>query len=199
MVSPGTPLAPNGQPGWEHNPSAWSHRRRVIGLALVGAGIASYLTLYQAGLIQHVWEPFFGDGSEIVLHSWVSSALPVPDATLGVLAYLVEVVLASIGGTARWRTTPWVVFALGVAVCVFGITSILLVVAQPLLFHALCTLCLASAVISLTLVGPVVDEVQASLHFLEQVRSDGGSRWRGFWGLPSDAHRDRHRAPRQVA
>jgi hypothetical protein len=112
MRSPDAPLAPDGPPGWDHNPSAWSHRRWVIGLALLGAAIASYLTLYQAGAIRQVWEPFFGDGSEIVLHSWVSSALPVPDATLGVLAYLSEAVLASLGGTARWRTTPWVVFAL---------------------------------------------------------------------------------------
>src|SRR5690242_11836835 len=85
-------------PGWHRNPSAWSHRRWVIGLALLGAGIATYLTLYQAGLIRQVWEPFFGDGSEIVLRSWVSTMLPVPDATLGVLAYLVEAVLASLGG-----------------------------------------------------------------------------------------------------
>ena len=62
-------------PGWDHNPSSWSHRRWVVGLALAGAGIASYLTLYQAGLMRQVWEPFFGDGSATVLHSWVSSTL----------------------------------------------------------------------------------------------------------------------------
>jgi uncharacterized membrane protein len=192
----GTTDAP---PGWHHNPSDWSHRRWVIGLALVGAGIATYLLLYQAGLMRQVWEPFFGDGSETVLHSWVSSTLPVPDATLGVLAYLVEAVLASLGGTARWRTTPWVVFALGAAVCVFGMTSVLLVLAQPLLFHAWCTLCLTSAAISMTLVGPAIGEVQASLHFLERVGADGGSRWRAFWGLGPDADRDRPEAPRQMA
>jgi uncharacterized membrane protein len=171
----------------------------VIGLALLGFGIASYLTLYQAGLIRQVWEPFFGDGSEVVLHSWVSRTLPVPDATLGALAYLVEVVLASLGGTARWRTAPWIVSALGGAVCVFGMTSILLVIAQPLLFHAWCTLCLTSAVISLTLVGLAIDEVQASLHVLERVGADGGSRWRAFWGLAPTADHDRPEAPRQVA
>jgi uncharacterized membrane protein len=171
----------------------------VIGLALLGAGIAAYLTLYQAGLIRQVWEPFFGNGSEIVLHSWVSRTLPVPDATLGMLAYLVEAVLASLGGTARWRTRPWIVFALGVAVCVFGMTSILLVVAQPLLFHAWCTLCLTSAVISLTLVAPAVDEVHASLRFLERVGADGGSRWRAFWGLAPTSDHDRPDVPRQVA
>ncbi|MFN8521445.1 MAG: hypothetical protein U0667_19150, partial [Chloroflexota bacterium] len=78
MRSPDAAPATELPPGWDHNPSAWSHRRRVVGLALVGAGIASYLTLYQAGLIRQVWEPFFGDGSQVVLHSWVSRTLPVP-------------------------------------------------------------------------------------------------------------------------
>jgi uncharacterized membrane protein len=186
-------------PGWVHNPSAWSHRLWVVGLALIGVGIALYLTLYQAGLIQQVWEPFSGDGSAIVLHSWVSRTLPVPDATLGVLAYLVEAVLASLGGTVRWRTAPWIVFALGVAVCVFGMTSMLLVAAQPLLFHAWCTLCLTSAAISLALVGPTIDEVQASLHLLEQTEADGGSRWRAFWGLLPIADHERPESPRQPA
>jgi len=99
-----------------------------------------------------------GDGSQTVLHSRVSRTLPVPDATLGLLAYLVEAVLAGLGGSMRWRTAPWIVFALSIAVCVFGTTSILLVIARPLLFHAWCTLCLTSAAISLTLVGPAIDE-----------------------------------------
>jgi uncharacterized membrane protein len=199
VASADAPLASDGPPDWEHNPSAWSHRRWVIGLALLGAGIASYLTLYQSGLVRQVWEPFFGDGSQSILHSWGSRTLPVPDAMLGMLAYLVEVVLASLGGTTRWRTAPWIVFALGVAVCVFGMTSILLVAAQPMLFHAWCTLCLMSAAISLTLVGPAIDEVQASLHFLEQVGADDGSRWRAFWGLtPTDAP-DRTEARGQIA
>jgi uncharacterized membrane protein len=171
----------------------------VVGLALLGAGIASYLALYQAGLIRQVWEPLFGDGSEIVLRSWVSSTLPVPDATLGLLAYLVEAVLGTVGGATRWRTTPWVVLTLGAVVCIVGLTSILLVIAQPLLFHAWCTLCLASAAVSLTLVGLVLDEALASLEHLERTGADGGSRWRAFWGLTPGADHDWPEAPRQMA
>ena len=196
---PDEPLIPGAPPGWDHNPSAWSHRRWLVGLALLGLAIASYLTLYQAGLVRQIWDPVFGAGSVIVLHSWVSRTLPVPDAALGVLAYLVEVVLGALGGTERWHTRPWLVFALGVAVCLFGLTSILLVIAQPALFHAWCTLCLASAVISLALVGLTVDEVLASLHELDRVGADGGSRWRAFWGLEPGADRDHHPAPGQPA
>jgi uncharacterized membrane protein len=186
-------------PGWDHNPSAWSHRRWVVGLALVGAGIALYLTMYQAGLIRHVWEPTFGNGSETVLHSWVSHTLPVPDASLGAIAYLAEAVLGSMGGSSRWRTRPWIVFALGVAVCVFGVTSLLLAIAQPLLFRAWCTLCLTSTAISLTLVGPAADEALAAAQLLERVGAEGGSCWRAFWGLPPAADRDGPTASPQVA
>src|SRR6476659_1876616 len=122
-------------PGWDHNPSGWSHRRWTIGLALCGFVIASYLALHQWGITPSVWEPFFGDGSEVVLHSWVSQALPVPDAALGVLAYLLDAALSAVGGPTRWRTRPWIVFAFGACVGVFGVTSVLLVIAQPVLFH----------------------------------------------------------------
>jgi uncharacterized membrane protein len=192
-------MTTDAPPGWDHNPSAWSHRRWLLGLALLGAAIASYLTLYQAGLIRHVWDPFFGVGSQLVLNSWVSRTLPIPDAALGVLAYLVEVILVALGGSARWRTRPWIVLTLGAAVCVFGVTSLLLVIAQPTLFHAWCTLCLISAAISLALVGPAVDESLASIQYLDQVGAEGWSRWRAFWGLPLDDRHDHSAAAPQAA
>jgi hypothetical protein len=44
-------------------------------------------------------------------------------------------------------------------------------------------LCLASAVISLTMIGPGMDEMLASLQHVKRVRCQGGSRCRAFWGL----------------
>jgi hypothetical protein len=34
-------------PGWDYNPASWQQRLPVIGLALLGFLIASYLALYQ--------------------------------------------------------------------------------------------------------------------------------------------------------
>ena len=90
-------------PGWEYNPSAWSERWPIIVLAGVGFAIAMYLALYQWGVFATVWEPFFGDGSERILHSSVSRLLPVPDAFLGALGYLLDIVTGAIGGPGRWR------------------------------------------------------------------------------------------------
>ena len=46
-----------------------------------------------------------------------------------------------------------------------------------------CTLCLASALISLVMIGPAMDEFLASLQHLRRVFDEGGSLWRAFWGL----------------
>jgi hypothetical protein len=54
--------------------------------------------LYQYGLLEDVWEPFFGRGSEQVLHSFLSTLPPVPDAALGAAAYALDAVTGLIGG-----------------------------------------------------------------------------------------------------
>jgi len=87
--------------GWTYNPSAWSDRVPLLVLALVGFGIAAYLALYQVGFFSSVWEPFFGNGSQIILHSRLSRFLPIPDAALGALGYTLEVISGISGGRGR--------------------------------------------------------------------------------------------------
>lgn len=169
-------------PGWSANPSSWDQRLPIIGLALVGVAIAGYLALFQLGVIATVWEPFFGAGSRTVLTSGVSHVLPIPDALLGAVSYLVDAVTGAIGGRERWRKRPWIVVVFGLAVGPLGAVSILLVVLQPVLLNAWCTLCLLSAVVSLSMIGPAMDETLASLQHLRRVSDRGGSLWRAFWG-----------------
>lgn len=152
-----------------------------MGLALVGAGVSGYLALYQLDVLGTVWEPFFGDGSETILNSRVSHILPIPDAALGMLGYLADAVTGVIGRERRWRTMPWIVVLFGLAVGPLGVASIVLVILQPVLFDAWCTLCLASAVISLLMIGPALDEVLASLQFLKREKARGQSVWHTFW------------------
>jgi hypothetical protein len=168
-------------PGWSYNPSSWSERLPLIGLAIIGFGIAGYLALVQLGTIGRAWEPFFGRGSETILHSGVSRLLPVPDAALGAAGYLLDAVSGGMGGGARWRTQPWVVVLFGIAVGPLGAVSLLLVILQPVLFHAWCTHCLASARVSVLLIGPAMDVLLASLQVLVRERRAGRSVWRAFW------------------
>ena len=94
------PVSPSElPPGWTYNPSRWSERLPVLALALTGFGIAAYLGMYQLGAFPVVWEPFFGDGSHRILkESSIAHLLPVPDAILGAVVYLLDATAGSIGG-----------------------------------------------------------------------------------------------------
>jgi uncharacterized membrane protein len=168
-------------PGWDYDPSAWSERLPIIALALVGLAIAGYLALFQLGAVATVFEPFFGEGSRRILTSSVSRILPIPDAALGALGYLADAVAGAIGGRGRWRTMPWIVVVFGIAVGPLGAVSVLLVILQPVLLDAWCTLCLASAVVSVVMIGPAMDELLASLQLLRSESARGGSAWRALW------------------
>jgi hypothetical protein len=170
-------------PGWDYNPASWSERLPIVGAALAGFAIAGYLSAFQYGIVDDVWEPFFGDGSHIILTSGVSRLLPVPDAALGAIGYLADAVAGAIGGRDRWRTMPWIVLCFAVLVGPLGAISIALVIAQPVLYSAWCTLCLTTAALSVLMIGPAMDEALASLQHLRRVRDrDRVAFWRAFWG-----------------
>jgi hypothetical protein len=99
----------------------------------------------------------------------------VPDAALGPASYLLDAVTGAIGGTRRWRTMPWIVILFGLAVGPLGIVSVTLVILQPVLFDSWCTLCLCSAVISVVMIGPAMDEFLASLQYVRRESRAGRS------------------------
>lgn len=152
--------------GWSGNPSRWSARVPVLCMALVGFAIATYLALYQWNVLTKVWEPFFGEGSREVLHSNFSRALPIPDAALGAIGYLVDFVAGLLGGKRRWRTRPYLVLSFGVIVFVMATVSLFLILAQAFVIGSWCTLCLCSAAVSLMIPFLAVKEVEASWKYV---------------------------------
>lgn len=180
-------IDPDAPPGWTVNPSLWSQRLPIVALALVGAAAATWLALYQQGLVDTVWEPFFGEGTrQIVIESGFSrlfESWPIRDAGIGALGYLADAITGGIGGTRRWRAMPWIVILFGVFVGPFGAVSVMLTIFQPVLYEAFCTLCLVSGVISLAMIGPAVDEVLASLQHIKREKLAGRSAWAVFWGV----------------
>lgn len=169
-------------PGWKYNPSTWGQRLPLVGVALIGAAIASYLAAFQLGWVSDVWDPFFGRGTRVILTSGVSRILPIPDAALGAIGYFADALTGIIGGRSRWRTLPWLVIVFGIAVGPLGAVSVLLVILQPVVFGAWCTLCLASAVISVLMIGPAMDEVLASLQHVGRTMRSGESLWGALAG-----------------
>jgi hypothetical protein len=169
-------------PGWNYNPSVWRRRLPIVAAASLGFFIALYMGLFQIDVIPMVWEPFFGDGSREVLTSDISYALPIPDSMLGAIVYLIDVITGSLGGSDRWRTKPWAVFAFGIAIGPLGLVSLVLVILQPVAVGAWCTLCLFTALISILMIGPAMDEVLASLQLMKRARKEGISTWDALLG-----------------
>jgi hypothetical protein len=139
------------------------------------------------------WDPVFGDQTQKVLDSeaseWMRSWMKVPDAALGAVAYLGDIVFGLAGSTRRWQYRPWLVILFGLDVIPLGGVSAVLVVTQGTVVGSWCFLCLISAAISLALIPLAYDEVWSSLKYLSRVRRLSGN-WRDVWhafcGRPSE-------------
>jgi uncharacterized membrane protein len=160
------------------SPSSWNRRALVVTLALVGFLVSAYLASFQVGVLGDVWDPVFGSASSVaVLKSSFSRALPVPDAGLGAVAYLIELVLDSIGGERRYQTRPWLVLLFGFVALGAAAVSVLLVLLQAFVFEAFCSLCLVSAAASWLILVLAFSEVRAALGEVRARRRAGAS-WR---------------------
>lgn len=168
---------PSIPPGWSYNPSSWGQRIPIAVFAIVGWLVSRYLAAYQLGHIDAVWDPFFGDGTLRVITSDVSKAFPVSDAGLGSLAYVTEALLTCQGGERRWRTSPWMVIIFGILVVPLSLVSIILIILQPLVVGAWCTLCLFTAFCMLLPIALSIDEVVAVLQYMKY------SKEKPFWKL----------------
>lgn len=184
---------------FEYNPSSWGQRVPICVLAMVGFVVAIVLGLYQWKLLDFVWDPFFSgreglNGSETVVTSDTSKQMEswfhMPDGVFGAIAYLGDALFGLAGSTRRWQYRPWMVVLFGIDVIPLGIVGVILVFMQGFVVGYWCTLCLASAAISLVLVYLAYDEVWCSLIYLNRVRKRGGginrTLWQAFWGIPNE-------------
>ncbi|MGI0042896.1 MAG: vitamin K epoxide reductase family protein [Nitrososphaeraceae archaeon] len=139
------------------------------------------MAAFQLGHIPWVADPIFGDGTVTVLSSSVSKAFPISDAGWGAWIYLVETLSGFMGDPRRWRTMPWMVALFGTFVVPLGIVSIVLMIMQPVIVGAWCTICLITAIFMVLMVALSLDEVLAMIEYLQQTRRSGKSVWHTFW------------------
>jgi nucleoside-diphosphate-sugar epimerase len=168
-------------PGWTYNPSSWLQRTPMIALAFIGFFLSRYLAAFQLGHIPTAYDPFFAGGTVHVLTSKVSKAWPISDAGLGSLSYMLEALSGFMGDRVRWRTMPWMVLMFFFLVVPLGVTSIVLVVMQPVIVGAWCTICLVTAVAMLIMIPLTLDEVIAMTQFMFSARRQRKPLWRIFW------------------
>lgn len=175
-------------PGWTYSPSTYAQRLPIAALGLIGLLISRILTAYQLGHIDTAWEPFFAgsaadprNGTEEIITSWVSEAWPIPDAGLGAISYLLEILMAVMGTRSRWRTMPWMVTFFGILVIPLGVVSIYFIIIQPVLLGTWCTLCLVAALAMLIMIPFAIDEVVAMGQFLYWAKHRGKPLVRTFF------------------
>jgi nucleoside-diphosphate-sugar epimerase len=192
-----SPLAATNGPtvplGWSYNPSSWTQRVPIIALAFVGLYASRYLTGYQLGFLDHVWEPFFAgspanprNGTEEIITSSVAQAWPVADGGLGAITYLLEILTGIIGLRARWRTMPWLVILFGLMIVPLSVTSISFVIIQPIVIGTWGTLTLIAAAAMLVQIPYAIDELIASLQFLRRRMRAGQYGLRVFFAGDTD-------------
>ena len=160
-------------PGWTYCPSTGAQRLPIAAMGLVGLLIARMLTAYQLGHVDYAWEPFFaGDpldprnGTEEIITSSVSQAWPIPDAGLGAVSYMLEILMAVMGSRARWRTMPWMVTFFGILVIPLGVVSIYFIIIQPIVIGTWSTPALIAALAMLIMIPFALDEVIAMGQYL---------------------------------
>ena len=167
--------------GWTYSPSSYVQRVPIVVLAFIAFLVSRYMTAFQLGHIDAVWDPAFGDGTETIITSSASKAWPIPDAGVGAVTYLIEALTGIIGDRRRWRTMPWLVLGFGLLIVPLGAVSIFFIIIQPILFDTWCGLCLITAVITVLMIPYAADELVATTQFLLQSRRAGRPFWRTFW------------------
>jgi uncharacterized membrane protein len=193
------PSGPETPPGWSYNPSSWLQRTPIIVLAWIGFFGSRYLTAYQLGYIDHVWDPFFGKGTEEVLNSAISKSFPISDAGLGNVSYAIEALMGYMGMSNRWRTMPWMVAFFGILVIPLGVVSIVLIMLQPVAVGFWCSVCLLTALAMIIMIPLTLDEVVAMVQFIVKRTKQGKPFWRTFWkGDTIEGGSEDERAPRFI-
>ncbi len=175
-------------PGWTYSPSTDAQRFPIVAMGIIGLLISRMLTSYQLGHIDVAWEPFFSgsladpkNGTEEIITSDVSKAWPIPDAGLGAVSYVLEILMAVMGTRARWRTMPWMVTFFGILVIPLGVVSIYFVIIQPIMIGTWSTPALIAALAMLIMIPFSLDEVIAMGQYLYWSKKEGKPLIRTFF------------------
>ncbi len=167
--------------GWSCAPSTWNYRIPTVGLAILCWFFSRYMAAFQLGYIDHIWDPFFKNGTLHVITSKISKDFPVSDAGLGAFSYSLEFLLGWQGSTRRFATMPWLVLFFGFLVIPVSVVSIMLIILQPVAVGAWCSWCLATAAVMLIMIVLTAGELAAALELMYDAKRRKDSLWQVFW------------------
>lgn len=126
-----------------------SRRQLIALLAVVGACIATYLTLYKIGVIGTL-SCSIGSCETVNTSKW-SRLIGIPIAAWGLGYYLTVLVMAFVGMQPRFEESPGFARALLAVTTVGLLVSGYLTALELFVIHAICMWCVISAIIAATI------------------------------------------------
>ncbi|MDQ2929714.1 MAG: vitamin K epoxide reductase [Gemmatimonadota bacterium] len=136
-----------------------TRRQLVVLLAVVGVGIALYLTLYKVGVIG-VLSCSIGSCETVNTSKW-SVLFGIPIAAWGLAAYVALLALAVVGSSeARGASVP--IAKMIVALATWSVLcSAWLTYLELFVIHAICIWCVTSAVLWVVILGVALTDLRA--------------------------------------
>jgi len=123
-------------------------RRMVIAmLALLGALIALYLTLYKVGVIGTLACSTVGNCETVQLSRW-SVLMGFPVASWGIGYYVAVLAIAVAGLQDRWSDSPAISLVLFILTAWGVVFSAWLTYLELFVIHAICIWCVTSAILA---------------------------------------------------
>ena len=142
-------------------------RRMIIGLSMVGLGLAAAAALLQTGVIRHLPDPPVGNfDADRVMKSEPAYQFGVPDATIALTGLAANVPLAAWGGSDRYKDQPIVPLIAAGKAALEAAAGAWYFYQMPTKLKTWCGYCVASAAVYAGIFALTLPEAKKALNEL---------------------------------
>ena len=146
-------------------------RRAIIGLSLVGLGIAGIVSMLQTGLVRHLPDPPLGNfDADKVIKSDEAYQFGIPDAPIALTGLAANVPLAAWGGSERSKDQPLVPLAAAGKAAVEAAAAAWYFYQMPTKLKAWCAYCIAGAVVYFSIFALTLPEAKKAINEIRGAR-----------------------------
>jgi uncharacterized membrane protein len=139
-------------------------RRMIIGLSIVGIGLAATASLLQTGVVRHLPDPPVGNfDADKVMKSEPAYQFGVPDATIALTGLAANVPLAAWGGSERAKDQPLVPLIATGKAAVEAAAGAWYFYQMPTKLKTWCGYCVASAAVYFGILALTLPEAKKAL------------------------------------
>lgn len=141
-----------------------TRRRAIVALSLVGIASMAATSLLQVGVVKHLPDPPLpGFDSDKVNLSETAYPLGIPDGTLALASYALNLPLAAAGEADRWRTQPWLPLVATAKAAIDAVVGAWYFYQMPTREKAWCGYCITAALASFGVLAASLPEAKRAL------------------------------------